>query len=339
MPNPSLSIALRDPRRLAALGATELMDSAAEPVFDRLTEAAARALGVPTAVMTLVDDRRQFFKSAVGLQREVAEQRGTPLSHSFCQHVVHTGSALRVEDAREHPLVRENLAVRDLDVIAYLGMPLVAPGGEVIGSLCAIDAEPHAWSEGDAQRLGELAREVMTELARRGAETAQAAERAEGGPDERDARAPFDPRALVDSACEAIADEALRRGLQVSAWIDEAVPARLHGDAERLRQTLDHLLANAIAFTPAGRVDVRVRALSSRVLRVEVADTGVGIAAGDLQLVFHPFFQTSAGATLRPGAAGLGLPAARRMVELLGGELGVRSRPGDGSTFHFTARF
>ena len=90
------------------------MDSPREQAFDRLTERAARELGVPTAVISLVDDRRQFFKSAVGLDAEVAEQRGTPLSHSFCQHVVHTGTPLRVEDARRHPLVRDNLAVRDL---------------------------------------------------------------------------------------------------------------------------------------------------------------------------------------------------------------------------------
>ena len=166
MPTP-LSSSLRDPRRLASLGATELMDTPREQAFDRLTELAARDLGVSTAVMALIDDRRQFFKSAVGLEGEAAQQRGTPLSHSFCQHVVHTGTPLRIEDARRHPLVRDNLAVRDLEVIAYLGMPLVSPDGEVVGSLCAISSEPHRWSEDDAERLSELAAAAMDEIGAR----------------------------------------------------------------------------------------------------------------------------------------------------------------------------
>jgi signal transduction histidine kinase len=327
MPTP-LSSSLRDPRRLASLGATQLMDSPREPAFDRLTERAARELGVPTAVLSLVDDRRQFFKSTVGLEGEAAERRGTPLSHSFCQHVVHTGTPLRIVDARRHPLVRDNLAVRDLELIAYLGMPLFAPDGEVVGSLDAISSEPHVWSEGDAERLSELAAAAMAEIG------ARVPIYDEWGPDgER-----FDPRALVDEACEHVSHSAMRKSLLFTAWIDEHVPAILSGDPWALRHTLDRLLSNAIAFTPAGHVDVRMRALGEAALRIEVADSGVGIAPEEQERVFEPFFQTSAGAALRPGAAGLGLPAARRLVEQLGGEIGVRSRPGDGSTFHFTAR-
>jgi signal transduction histidine kinase len=333
MTSSSLSGALRDPRRLASLGATELMDSPAEPSFDRLTRHAAEILGVPIAVMSLVDDRRQFFKSQAGLGGEAGARRGTPLSHSFCQHVVHTGTPLRVQDAREHPLVRDNPAVRDMGVVGYLGMPLVTPGGDVIGSLCAIDHEPRAWTDADAERLSTLADELMAELARREHQRLRAYDGpAPTGP-------AFDPRAVVDAACENVAGDALRKGLEVTAWIDDAIPGTLRGDAERLRQALDHLLANAIAFTPAGRIDVRVRAEAGGVLRVEVADTGVGIAPEDQERVFEPFFQTSAGARLRPGAAGLGLPAARRLAQLLGGRLAVRSRPGEGSTFAFTARF
>jgi signal transduction histidine kinase len=327
MPSP-LSSSLRDPRRLASLGATELMDSPPEQAFDRLTERAVQELGVPTAVMSLVDDRRQFFKSAVGLEGEAAEQRGTPLSHSFCQHVVHTGTPLRVEDARRHPLVRDNLAVRDLEVIAYLGMPLVAPDGEVVGSLCAISSEPHSWSAEDADRLSELAAKAMEEIG------ARVPDYREPGPDGEI----FDLRALVDAACEHVSQPARRAGLLVTAWIDHDVPLALSGDSWALRHTLDRLLSNAIAFTPAGHVNVRVRMLGETGVRVEVADSGVGIAPEDAERVFEPFFQTSSGAALRPGAAGLGLPAAKRLVEQLGGEIGVRSRPGDGSTFHFTAR-
>jgi two-component system, sensor histidine kinase and response regulator len=82
-----------------------------------------------------------------------------------------------------------------------------------------------------------------------------------------------------------------------------------------------------------------VRAQTAGVVRVEVADTGIGIGAEEHERVFEPFFQTSLGAALRPGATALGLPAARRLAQLLGGDLVVRSRPGEGSTFSFTARF
>ncbi|MDX1531334.1 MAG: PAS domain S-box protein, partial [Rhodothermales bacterium] len=89
----------------------------------------------------------------------------TPLSHSFCQYVVGRDAPLAVEDAREDPLVRENLAIRDLDVVAYLGVPLRTPGGHPIGSLCAIDSEPRAWSAEDREALETLAEMVMTEIA------------------------------------------------------------------------------------------------------------------------------------------------------------------------------
>jgi GAF domain-containing protein len=92
--------------------------------------------------VSLVDADRQFFKSALGLPEPWATRRETPLSHSFCQHVVATGAPLRVEDARDHSLVCDNLAIPELGVVAYLGMPLATADGQVLGSLCAIDTEP-----------------------------------------------------------------------------------------------------------------------------------------------------------------------------------------------------
>ena len=160
----TLDEALGDPARLATLRATELLDSEEEPEFDRLTRLAARVIGTPTAVTSLVDDERQFFKSCVGVPADVHAARGTPLTHSFCQHVVHGGEALVITDAREHPLVRENLAIRDLDVIAYLGVPIISSEGFVLGSFCAIDSQPREWSEDDIATLYDLAHAVMTEI-------------------------------------------------------------------------------------------------------------------------------------------------------------------------------
>jgi diguanylate cyclase (GGDEF)-like protein/PAS domain S-box-containing protein len=135
------------------------MDSEREDAFDRLTRLASRLLGVPVSLVSLVDDRRQYFKSAVGL-----ELRETPLSHSFCQHVVLAQRPLIVTDARDDPLVSDNLAVRDLDMIAYAGVPLTIADGQTLGSFCAIDSTPRTWSEEDIALLEALARGVIAEI-------------------------------------------------------------------------------------------------------------------------------------------------------------------------------
>ena len=152
---------LADPDRLGALYRTRLLDSAAEPGFDRLTRLAARILRAPISLVSLVDDHRQFFKSAEGLEEGMRE---TPLTHSLCQHVVTTGKPLVVEDATEDPDLADNLAIVDLHVRAYAGVPLLAPNGAVIGSFCVIDTVPRAWAPDEIEVLSELAGSVMTEI-------------------------------------------------------------------------------------------------------------------------------------------------------------------------------
>src|ERR1700744_6200278 len=105
---------LRNPERLGAVAETHLPDSAPEEPFDRLTRMVTRLLGVPVSLVSLVDDKRQFFKSLQGLTGWAGEQRQTPLSPSFCQHVVIQEKPLIVTDAERDPLVRENRAVGDL---------------------------------------------------------------------------------------------------------------------------------------------------------------------------------------------------------------------------------
>ena len=114
---------LSDPHRLRALEAAALLDTPAEAMFDRLTNLAARTLGVPVALVSLVTPDRQFFKAQCGLPPPAAERRETPLSHSFCQYVVEDGEALIVEDARSDERLADNLAISDLGVIAYAGLP------------------------------------------------------------------------------------------------------------------------------------------------------------------------------------------------------------------------
>lgn len=151
---------LTDPSRLASLAATRLTAELGAPELARATRLATRLLGTPVSLFSVVDDRRQVFAAACGLDA-VSE---TPLSHSFCQYVVSTGQPLEVEDARAHPLLKDNGAVADLGVIAYLGHPVRAPDGAVIGSFCAIDLQPHAWTAEDREALADLAAMIENEI-------------------------------------------------------------------------------------------------------------------------------------------------------------------------------
>ncbi len=156
--------AVRDSERLEVLRRTALLDSPSEGAFDRLTSLASRVLRCPVALVSLVDQERQYFKSCVGLPEPWASQRETPLTHSFCQHVVASAQPLIIEDAREHPLVAENLAIPDLDVIAYVGIPLITSDGHTLGSFCVIDRVPRGWDREEVEILTDLAASVMTEI-------------------------------------------------------------------------------------------------------------------------------------------------------------------------------
>ncbi|BBH69133.1 hypothetical protein ACTI_58180 [Actinoplanes sp. OR16] len=145
-----------DEGRLAALSSTGL-GAAPDPMFDRFAAMVRTVLDVPVALVSLVDDERQFFPGACGLGDPWARARQTPLSHSFCRHVVAAGEPLIVTDARTDPRVEGNLAIEDLGVVGYAGMPVHDADGRVLGSLCAIDHEPRDWTEQELSILADLA--------------------------------------------------------------------------------------------------------------------------------------------------------------------------------------
>jgi len=155
---------LQNRARLAALRATGLVDGPTREALDRLTRLAARLLNVPTATVSLVDTDRQFFASAVGVAEPWATQRGTPLSHSFCRHVVERDAPFIIDDAPSHPLVCDNLAIEELGVVAYAGVPLRTSQGHVLGSFCAIDDHARAWTAEDLETLQDLAVAVVAEI-------------------------------------------------------------------------------------------------------------------------------------------------------------------------------
>jgi diguanylate cyclase (GGDEF)-like protein len=166
---------LSDPHRLAALVESGLLDSPPEAAFDRVTRLVAETLHVPVALFTLVTSARQVFKSSVGL----GDLRETPLSHSFCRHVVDSGGPLEVVDARTHPKVRDNPSIEDYGIVAYLGVPLTTSDGVRLGALCAIDHEPRQWTGRDHGVLEDLAGAAMAEVELRSANRAVAAAAAE----------------------------------------------------------------------------------------------------------------------------------------------------------------
>jgi serine phosphatase RsbU (regulator of sigma subunit) len=139
------------------------LDRRPDPSFDHLTRAATRLLGVPMALVSLVDDERQVFKSAMGLPEPVASAGQTPLTHSFCREIVASSAPLIVADAREHPRLQDNLAITELGVIAYAGFPLYL-GQEPVGAFCAIDTGPHEWTEAELHLIRDIAAMAQTQL-------------------------------------------------------------------------------------------------------------------------------------------------------------------------------
>jgi CheY-like chemotaxis protein len=147
---------------------------------------------------------------------------------------------------------------------------------------------------------------------------------------------------MVEDTLETLGPLARDRGLDLCALLDGGAPDWVEGDPGRLRQVLMNLVGNALKFTETGEVVVRV-ALQGQdggaaVLRFEVADTGIGIQAADRERIFQAFTQAESSHARKYGGTGLGLAISQRLVALMGGELGLESEPGTGSTFWFTVR-
>jgi len=152
---------------------------------------------------------------------------------------------------------------------------------------------------------------------------------------------PVDVRVLAVNVCSMVAEAASAKGLQLRTEVD-FLPAQLLGDLTRLTQALLNLVSNAVKFTEAGSVTVRTLRLQededSVSIRFEVIDTGIGISPEAMRRLFTPFEQADTSTVRSYGGTGLGLAIARRLAQLMGGDAGVESVPGKGSTFWFSAR-
>jgi PAS domain S-box-containing protein len=153
----------------------------------------------------------------------------------------------------------------------------------------------------------------------------------------------LDVRAVAEDVVGLFAAQAQAKGLEIACLVHRDVPRGLLGDTGRLRQILLNLVGNAVKFTERGEVTVRARvaarARDAIFIRFEVADTGPGIAPDAAQRIFQPFSQAHPSTTRMYGGTGLGLTISKRLAELMGGQIGVETKPGQGSTFWFNARF
>jgi CheY-like chemotaxis protein len=153
----------------------------------------------------------------------------------------------------------------------------------------------------------------------------------------------FDPRETIRESCALLVEQARRKGLDLRWTVDRSVPAQIIGDPTRLGQILTNLLGNAVKFTESGAIElgVSVEAHGSESepdLAFTVRDTGVGIPQSARSRLFHPFTQADGSTTRKYGGTGLGLAICKQLVEMMGGDIGVESEPGMGSTFRFTIR-
>ena len=155
---------------------------------------------------------------------------------------------------------------------------------------------------------------------------------------------PCSPRECVEDALDLVATKVAAKGIELLHWVDDAVPAAIFADGNRLRQVLTNLLGNAVKFTSAGEIEVRVAAERSPAndprgptrLIFSVRDTGIGIPADQHANLFKPFTQLDHALTRRHGGTGLGLAICKNIVGLMGGQFLLKSDPGQGSTFSFT---
>ena len=145
---------------------------------------------------------------------------------------------------------------------------------------------------------------------------------------------PFALAAFVEEAVELLGPRAQAKGLEICCYVDERLPARVIGDAARLRQVLFNLAGNAIKFTERGGVSIIVEpGEQAEAIAISVRDTGIGISPDDQARIFLEFEQADGSSTRKFGGTGLGLAISKRIVESMGGSIAVDSAPGEGAEF------
>jgi len=153
-----------DQARLAAVRRTALLNQESTPALDRLARLAARMLGTPVSLVSLIDEDRQYFAGHTGLPEQIAQEQQTPFTHSLCRYVVLDQAPVVINDTHTDARASSNGAVTDLAVGAYAGVPITSPDGQLLGSFCAIDWQPREWSVDDLATLEDIGAAVAAEI-------------------------------------------------------------------------------------------------------------------------------------------------------------------------------
>lgn len=155
---------LLDPIRLAAVEATHLVDTPAEECFDRYTRLAKKVLGTDIAIVSLVLGDRQFYKSCLGLPEPFNSDRSSPIDVSLCKVGVERGTTVIIRDGPNDPFFRDFIAVKELHLHSYMGVPFFDDSAQALGTLCVANYEARDWSEDDIEALTTLAQAVSHEV-------------------------------------------------------------------------------------------------------------------------------------------------------------------------------
>jgi serine phosphatase RsbU (regulator of sigma subunit) len=301
--------AVRDPRRLAAVAGSGLLDLAQQDSWDGLTALASRLLGAPMAFLTVVDDATSSWLSTCGVDTSGTDRPGGPVAGSFCQYVIADRAPFAVSDASTHPRTRHNPAVTDLGVRAWAGFPVFDADGQALGSFCVMDSVVRTWSEDDLATLGVLAQAASSQISlfgvvraeARGQAELRASQQAEGRAQARlDQLAGVTLALLAASSLAALTDIIITQALPVLGVDGGAVVVR-EGDRFRL--------------AVSGRLHERVQAiygdlpLDSPLPACHVARTGepLVLANREVGLAFHPVLEQVYADTERPSWAFLPL--------------------------------
>lgn len=262
----TLADSIGEPARLAAVRATGLLDTEIEEVFDRMTRLAVKVLNVPAAFISLVDEHRDFYKSAAGFDEPLKSERQLT-GRTFCHYAIQSTGPLIIDDTAAHPVYRNVPTVKSLGVAAYAGVPLVTDDGKAIGSFCAIDTKARHWTTFEIEVLTELAASAKREIELRAVTRAERAARilAES------ARQSAEEANRSKSAFLAMMSHELRTPLNAIGGYADLIDFGVHGPVTpaqsgalgRIKSSATHLLGliNSVldfASVEAGRVDYKI---------------------------------------------------------------------------------
>ncbi len=263
-----------DPARLAALRATGLLDTEVEEVFDRMTRLAVKLLNVPAAFISLVDDNRDFYKSAAGFGEPLNSARQLS-GRTFCHYAIQSSAPLVIDDAAAHPVYRNVPTVQSLGVGAYVGVPLVMDGGQAIGSFCAIDIKPRRWTPVEIEALTELAASAKREIELRAVTRAERAARLAAESEKRAA----EESNRSKSAFLAMMSHELRTPLNAIGGYADLIDFGVHGPVTpaqsdalgRIKNSATHLLGLINSVLDFARVEAGQIQYSASAIALDAA--------------------------------------------------------------------